>query len=139
MIAATDEKRTESNSGAPSPCFLRMRWAESLIGVSGFLISWASRRAISCHAVMRSAAMSLRREPSSSATITLKDSTREASSSREGVRMRKPKSPSATRRVASSRCTMGLMIRSVSSRLTRVVTRKIGSETSRKKPSSTNW
>ena len=70
MMAAVEEKRTLSNSpvttaggppacsevrGAYSPCFFRMRWAESLIGVSGFLISWARRRAISCHAVMRSA------------------------------------------------------------------------------------
>ena len=114
-----------------------MRWAESLIGVSGLRISWASLCAISCHAVIRSACRSLRRDRSSSAIIPLNESTSAASSSRGRVRMRKLKSPSATRRVASSRCAMGLMILSVRRRLTRMVMKKMGSEKRKKNPTST--
>ena len=52
---------TFSKSGAFSSCFFNILCAESLIGVRGFLISWARRCAISCHAVILSAWTSCRR------------------------------------------------------------------------------
>ena len=133
------ELRGRRAGWAVSLCFFKMRWAESLIGVRGFLISWASRWAISCHAVMRSACTSLRRERSSSETMELNESASGANSSRRRVRMRKLKSPSATLRVASSRCTRGLISLSVSSMLTRIVMKKMGRLNRKKKATSTIW
>ena len=57
-IAFVHSASTFSKSGAAFRCALRIRWAESWIGVSGFLISWASLRATSPHAATFCARMS---------------------------------------------------------------------------------
>ncbi|OHD26409.1 MAG: hypothetical protein A2064_05465 [Spirochaetes bacterium GWB1_66_5] len=111
--------------------FLNIRWAESLIGVSGFLISWARRWAISCQAAIFSACSSLERERESSETMRLNEPANTLISSAGRVRMRVEKSPSATRLVASSRLTMGRAISSDSRKLTMMLNRKTGRENSR--------
>ena len=53
MMAVTHSSST-GVSGSPRSLFTRMRCSEeSWIGVSGFLISWATCRAISAHASSR--------------------------------------------------------------------------------------
>ena len=49
-IEAVASSSTWSRSSDLAKNFLRSRWAASWIGVSGFLISWAIRRATSCQA-----------------------------------------------------------------------------------------
>ena len=76
-------KRT-SSGGASSPAGRKTRWrcwTESFIGISGFLISCATWRAISDHASSRSCAASRRRLSASCDCIALKDSTSSPTSS----------------------------------------------------------
>ncbi len=56
VMVSTHSSRTRASSGEPASRRRkrrRMRWAESWMGVSGFLISWAMRRATSRQAAMR--------------------------------------------------------------------------------------
>jgi hypothetical protein len=63
--------RSRSVSGK-SGVILRSRWRENVTGVKAFFISWATRRATSCHALSRSALARSRRERESSALMALK-------------------------------------------------------------------
>ena len=77
------------------------------MGVSGFLTSWATCRAISAQAARRLLRSRSRRCRSRSPAIWLKESTRPLSSSRLVVATRASRSPPAIARVASVRSRMG--------------------------------
>jgi len=88
MMAEIDASSTRSKSSGFSRYLFTILWAESLMGVRGFLISWASLWAISCQAATFSVWRSCERLLSSSATILLKDAASRESSSLERDRMR---------------------------------------------------
>ena len=88
-------------SGSPrSACTRRRCSALSWIGVSGFLMSCATWRAISAHASSRWVRSSSARCRCRSAAIRLKSSTSRRSSSDEVAATRASRSPRAIRRVA---------------------------------------
>ena len=90
-----------------SPSYLRWHSSTaSKIGVSGFLISWASRRAISCHVPMRCKNSMRARFTSTSESMRLNPRDRSVSSSLPSSGTRTSRSPPATAWVASASAPM---------------------------------
>ena len=99
-MAVTHSSRTGDNGRPRSVCTLSRCSADSWMGVRGFLISWATCRAISAQASSRCVRCSSARWRSRSAAIRLKSCTRRRNSSDDVGRMRALRSPRAILRVA---------------------------------------
>jgi hypothetical protein len=100
---AVDSSRMSPNDGCCLRQVLRRLSIAIWIGVSGFLISWARRRAISCHAAIRSAITRRSSAVPRSSSIRLKAPASSPTSSAEVTATRCARSPRAAAWAPSTR------------------------------------